>query len=307
MELKVLVVDDNIKNVRLLTEILEDEGYIVFTCSNGLDVLKYAREIMPDIILLDIMMPGMDGFEVCKLLKIDFAIRDIPVIMVTAKTDGSDIKKAMELGAFDYIKKPVDEVEVTARVQSALRFKQHQDKLKEMAMKDGLTGVYNHSLLVDLLEKEFEKHDRSKGDITFVMIDVDYFKKINDTYGHMVGNIVLNELSQILLKSVRKSDIVGRYGGEEFGIILPDTSAEEAFCLCERIRSFIENYDFHVGDTVIRLTVSMGLSSKNNTAEVNYNNMVQKADSAMYKAKKLGRNRIEVYDDSENTEFICPN
>lgn len=218
---KVLVVDDHKLNVKLLTDILEDEDFIVYSTDNGLSVLEMTLKFLPDVILLDIMMPGLDGFEVCKLLKENDEVNDIPIIMVTAKAEGIDVKKALEYGAFDYIKKPIDEIEVIARIQSALRFKQSQDLLKELAMKDRLTGLYNHALLVELFEKELAKQQRNDGDIAFVMIDVDHFKRINDTYGHTSGNIVLKELASILKNSVRKGDIVSRYGGEEFGLVLP--------------------------------------------------------------------------------------
>ncbi|MCO5385720.1 MAG: response regulator [Desulfosporosinus sp.] len=218
---KVLVVDDHKLNVKLLTDILEDEDFIVYSTDNGLSVLEMTLKFLPDVILLDIMMPGLDGFEVCKLLKENDEVNDIPIIMVTAKAEGIDVKKALEYGAFDYIKKPIDEIEVIARIQSALRFKQSQDLLKELAMKDRLTGLYNHALLVELFEKELAKQQRNDGDIAFVMIDVDHFKRINDTYGHTSGNIVLKELASILKNSVRKGDIVSRYGEKNLALFYP--------------------------------------------------------------------------------------
>lgn len=236
MSAKILIVDDNQKNIRLLKDILEDENFIVFTADNGLPVLEMTQSIKPDAVLLDIMMPNMDGFEVCKLLKNNYEVKDIPVIMVTAKTEANDLKKALELGAFDYIKKPIDEIEVIARVQSALRFKQQQDKLRELASIDGLTGIFNHALLIELFEKELKKQERNSSNISFVMLDIDYFKKVNDTYGHTTGDFILKELSNILSSSTRSGDIVGRYGGEEFSIVLPETNKENAYQLCEKIR-----------------------------------------------------------------------
>jgi diguanylate cyclase (GGDEF)-like protein len=288
----ILVVDDNSKNLRLLKDILEDENFTVFTANNGLPVLKMTHDIKPDIILLDVMMPGMDGFEVCKLLKGDYEIKNIPVIMVTAKTESADLKKALEIGAFDYIKKPIDEMEVIARIKSALRFKQYQDKLNEMASKDGLTGVFNHALLIELFEKELSKRERNCGDIAFVMLDIDFFKKVNDTYGHISGDMVLKELSGILTASTRSSDIVGRYGGEEFGIVLPEITAENAYQLCERIRQSVENHDFSTGKDIIKITISMGIFFK---GTINSQSMIKKADEALYKAKQNGRNRVEVF------------
>ncbi|HEY8910192.1 MAG TPA: diguanylate cyclase [Desulfosporosinus sp.] len=289
----ILVVDDNRYNVRLLTDILEDEHYTVVSTDNGGSVLEMVRKLKPEVILLDIMMPGLDGFEVCKLLKSDFDIKHIPVIMVTAKTDGQDLKKALEIGAFDYIKKPIDEVEVIARVQSAIRFKQYQDKLIEMAMKDGLTGLYNHALLIDLFVKELARIPRNGGNISFAMLDIDYFKKVNDTYGHMCGDIVLKEVSNILISSVRSGDIVGRYGGEEFGLVILEATEENALQICDKIRKKIEDFNFNIGIESIKITVSIGVFFKQPTAVITASEIIQKADEALYEAKRNGRNRIE--------------
>jgi diguanylate cyclase (GGDEF)-like protein len=295
MGVKILAVDDSRLNVRLLKDILEAEGYSVYTTTNSLEVVQMVSEIKPDVILLDIVMPGMDGFEVCSLLKKNYETMDIPIIMVTARTDGMDIKKSLELGAFDYIKKPIDEIEVIARVQSALRFKDYQDKLKEMAMKDSLTGIYNHALLVDLLEKEFLKQKRKNGNLCFVMIDIDHFKNINDNYGHMAGDKVLQELSQMLCNLVRGSDIVGRYGGEEFGIILPEISQNDAFHLCDRLRTSVEKNRFQLTDKAVNITISVGASIYNVNSDVNYSEIIKNADQALYSAKAEGRNRVKFY------------
>jgi len=290
---KILVVDDNLNNIRLLTDILEDENFTVYTADNGAAVLAMVHTLKPDVILLDIMMPGLDGFEVCKLLKNDFDSKDIPVIMVTAKTEGIDIKKSLEMGAFDYIKKPIDEIEVIARVQSAIWFKQTQDKLKEMAMKDGLTGLYNHALLIELFEKEIDKQQRNNGSISFAMIDIDDFKKINDTYGHISGDTVLKELSNILMSSVRGGDIVGRYGGEEFSIVFPGIDEQNAFQLCERIRKEVEDFNFEIGIETVKITISIGINFNELKGIINKREIIQKADEALYRAKHNGRNRVE--------------
>lgn len=295
MNKKVLVVDDNKNNIRLLTDILEDEGYTVFSAKNGLSALEMTCTLKPDAILLDIMMPEMDGFEVCELLKKDNESKDIPVIMVTAKTDTSDLHKAFDIGAFDYVKKPIDEIELLARLKSALSFKEYQDILKAMATRDGLTGLYNHTLLLELLQRELSKQERQKSNIAFVMMDIDYFKKVNDTYGHATGDIVLKELAAIILKTVRTTDIVGRYGGEEFSIILSDLELEDVISLCERIRSEVEQYDFIAMDTTIHITISMGIFLKTPQEKALLGEVVIKADEALYAAKNSGRNKVEVF------------
>lgn len=294
MSKRILVVDDSRLNIKLLGEILESEGYTVYSTENGLSVREMAHNIKPDIILLDIVLPGMDGFEVCHILKNDFELKDIPVIMVTAKTNGADVKKALDLGAFDYIKKPVDEWEVIARVQSALRLKEYQDKLKEMAIKDSLTGIFNHGLLIELLDKEIAKQERKRYNLCFVMIDIDYFKRVNDTYGHATGDIILKELADILSSSVRKSDTIGRYGGEEFGFILPDISQTEACHLCERIRLNIENHCFNIDGKCVHITISIGICYKRAADPISHIDMVKAADDALYISKSKGRNRVEI-------------
>lgn len=292
MGAKILLVEHNSNNTKLLKEVLLNEGYTVHTTDNGLEVLDLAIKIRPDIILLDIKMPGLDGFEVCKLLKKSYEIKDIPVIMVTAKYTSSYVKKALELGAFDYIKKPFDEEEIIARTKSALRFKFQQDKLKEMAMKDSLTGLYNHGLLIELFEKEFSRHNRMKKNISFVMIDIDNFKGVNDNFGHLTGDMVLREVSNIIINSIRKGDIAGRYGGEEFSIVLCDIDKEISFSICERIRENIENFNFSTDDKSIDVTVSIGICFKNIEDNISSTEMIKRADFALYKAKKNGRNKL---------------
>lgn len=293
---KVLIVDDNINNVRLLQDILEDEGYEVYTLHSGIPVVEKSRSIRPDIILLDIMMPELDGFEVCKALKADTELKDIPVIMVTAKAEGRDLKNALELGAIDYIKKPIDEDEVTARVGSALRQKQNREDLRDKASRDSLTGLYNHGLLLEILEKEIRQQERNNKSVAFVMLDIDYFKKINDTYGHMTGDVVLKELSSILTKEIRSTDILGRYGGEEFGIVLTGVDREDVYLLCERIRGTIENYVFSEETSRIKATISVGFYFKTIGDGTSCENMVKYADEALYKAKQNGRNRVEEWE-----------
>jgi two-component system, cell cycle response regulator len=294
MNEKILVIDDINFNIVILTNILEKEGFRVFSVNNGLSILEITHRFKPDVILLDIIMPIMDGFEVCKLLKSNYELKDIPVIMVTARTEGTDIKKALEIGAFDYVKKPFDEIEIIARIKSALRLKNLQDELKELATKDGLTGLYNYTLLVELSEKEIAKQQRSNMDISFAMIDIDFFKKINDTYGHIFGNSVLKGLSNILVNSVRKGDIVARYGGDEFCLVLPETNIQDAFQLCERIRKKIETLNFNIGNETVKITGSMGVFLKDYRNNIDLSEIIQKVDKNLYKAKNNGRNRVEI-------------
>jgi two-component system, cell cycle response regulator len=292
---KILVVDDNHNNLRLLKDILEDENYIVYTTDNSLSVIDIACNLKPDLILLDIMMPNMDGFELCQQIKSNSEINEIPIIMVTAKSEGLDLKNAFDLGAVDYIKKPFDEIEVIARIQSVLRLKQNQDTLKEKASKDGLTGVYNHALLIELFEKEYLRAIRAEENISFVMIDIDHFKLINDTYGHTGGDFILQELVKILSGSIRENDFVGRYGGEEFSIVLGNTTNEDTYTIGERIRRNVENHTFMFGEQNIHITISMGYYYKTSKDQISFTDMIKLADEALYEAKQSGRNKIIKY------------
>lgn len=292
MSKKILIVDDSVLIVRILSDILIREGYCVEYATRGSEVLSVAHRFKPDILLLDIVMPDIDGFTVCKQLQNDFECKDIPVIMVTAKKDSEDIKRALELGAFDYIRKPLDEIEVVARVQSALRYKEKQEKLEEMAMKDSLTGVYNHALLIELLEKEYSKAIRKGTSLAYVMIDIDHFKKINDTYGHASGDIVLVELCKLLKETIRESDVIGRYGGEEFGIIFPEINYEDILTLGERLRVAVEKHPFDIGNEEINITISMGIRFKALDENITPSEMIIRADENLYKAKNSGRNKF---------------
>lgn len=295
MSYKILVVEDNMLNLKTLKKILQDEKYEVFTLDDGLGVVEKARIKKVDAILLDIMIPEIDGFSVCQLLKEDPETRDIPIIMVTARTDREDLKRAFELGAFDYIKKPIDKIEVLARLSSALSYSEQQKRLKMMAMKDGLTGLYTHTLLLELLKKECSKAQRHKNSIAFLMIDIDYFKKVNDTYGHIVGDKILRLTADTLKINSRESDIIGRYGGEEYGVILQDITLDNALYVCERIRSSVEEIEYKIDDQRIKITISIGMAYKEPAANADYQKMIIEADKALYRAKKKGRNRIETF------------
>jgi diguanylate cyclase (GGDEF)-like protein len=290
---KILIVDDSTFNLKLLQAILEKEDYEVFVTGNSLEVVDMAIAVKPSAILLDIVMPGLDGFELCRLLKKEPEVMDVPVIIVTGKTDTKDIKTAFDLGAFDYIRKPLDQVEVIARVKSALRFKEQQDMLKEMAFKDGLTGLFNHAVLMELFEKEVNKQERNKRSISFMMLDIDFFKKVNDTYGHLAGDMIIKQVADIIKNSVRDSDIVGRYGGEEFGVVLSETNAQEAGQVSERIRQTVENNSFDIGTEKVKITLSIGIYTKDYAEALGYKEVIKRADEALYKAKQNGRNRVE--------------
>lgn len=290
---KVLLIDDNITIIKIITSFLEIEGFKVFSTTDSSLALKIAQEVLPEIILLDIVMPQPDGFEVCKLLKADDGLNEIPVIILTAETGSHDLRIGLEAGAIDYIRKPVDQVELAARVHSVYRIKQYQDKLKELALRDSLTGLYNHGTLIERFVKEYNKQAPKGGNVAFIMIDIDDFKKINDTYGHLIGDAILKEIAYILSRTVASAGIVSRYGGEEFGVIISDIYAQAVGKLCEEIRENIQEYKFTIRDEVYtNLTVSIGFCSRQASEGTDYNEILKKADAALYAAKRSGRNRV---------------
>jgi len=291
-KIRILAIDDSVVNLKLLSVILGREGFDVIVSANSLEALPLTLEHQPEIVLLDMMMPGRSGLEVLNLLKANRATESIPVLMVTARTQGVDVKAALEAGAFDYVKKPLDELEIVARVRSALRYKHHQDKLMEMATHDSLTGLFNHRLLIELLDRELTLAQRRDQPVSFCMVDIDRFKRLNDTYGHQAGDEVLVGVSRLLAAGLRKSDPVGRYGGEEFGIVLGACGPDKAAALCERLRTTIGEHRFELGGQQVQVTISLGLAWAGVHETVAETELIRRADRALYRAKAEGRNRL---------------
>lgn len=291
-KITILAIDDSVVNLKLLSVVLGREGFEVITTSDSLEALPLTLEHAPHLILLDVMMPGLSGLEILRLLKQNNLTQSVPVLMVTARTKGEDVKAALEAGAFDYVKKPLDDVEIVARVRSALRYKEHQDRLTAMAMHDSLTGLYNHKLLIELLERELATGRRKIQPVSFCMADIDHFKILNDRYGHQAGDQVLQEVSRLLTHGLRKSDPVGRYGGEEFGIVLGGCAPDKAEALCERLRKAVASHSFAVLGQSVHVTMSLGLAHADPNEEVSETDLIRRADQALYKAKEAGRNRL---------------
>jgi diguanylate cyclase (GGDEF)-like protein len=289
---RILAVDDSDLNLKFLSVVLEREGFEVVTTSDSLQALPLTVETMPQLILLDVVMPGIGGLEILRMLKQNSLTQNIPVLFVTARGRGEDVKDALESGAFDYLKKPLDEIEIVARVRSALRYKAHHDQLAEMAMHDSLTGLYNHRLLIELLERELATGRRKGQPVSFCMADIDHFKILNDHYGHQAGDFVLQEVSRLLTQGLRKSDAVGRYGGEEFGIVLGGCAADKAQSLCERLRRTVAEHPFQVLGQTVNITLSLGLAHAEPQEDVSETDLIRKADTALYQAKAEGRNRL---------------
>ena len=271
---KILVVDDVPVNVQLMTTYLTSVGYEVFTARDGQEALDKVATVQPDLILLDVMMPRLNGFEVCERLKSDSATKIIPVIMVTALNEIEDKIKATESGADDFVSKPFNKLELLTRVKSLLRIKQLHDelrakvkeleqareRLRQLAITDGLTGLYNHRYLKEHLEQELLRAQRHQLRASVVMLDIDHFKKFNDTYGHPAGDTILRTIARLLKDNIRKIDLAARYGGEEFCLVLVETNKAAAGIAAEKVRRIIEahHFDHAFAETPLLSAVAAG-------------------------------------------------
>jgi diguanylate cyclase (GGDEF)-like protein len=265
---RILVVDDVPVNVQLLTTYLTSVGYEVFTARDGEEALEKVTATQPDLVLLDVMMPKLNGFEVCERVKSDPTTRIIPVIMVTALNEIEDKIKATESGADDFVSKPFNKLELLTRVKSLLRIKQLHDelrakvkelelareRLRQLAITDGLTGLYNHRYLKEHLEQELLRANRHQLRVSVAMLDIDHFKKFNDTYGHPAGDAILRTLGRLLKDNIRKIDLAARYGGEEFCLVLVETSKTAAVIAAEKVRRIVEAYPFDISNDGLQLS-----------------------------------------------------
>lgn len=291
----VLLVDDEEVNLYALKIILESNEHRCLTASTGPEALRIAAEALPDCILLDIHMPVMDGYEVCRLLKEDPATEPIPVVFLTAKyCDQEEVVRGLKVGANDYITKPFNQEELLARVAVMVRVRTAEHALRHASNTDELTGLYNRRFLQQRLEEELHRAYRYSLELSCIMLDIDHFKNINDAHGHPAGDFVLTEVSQIIERHVRKSDLAIRYGGEEFIVILFQSDKEQAQQVAERIRADVESHTFDWNGQSLSLTISSGVATYPDTGVTMPDELISKADAALYSAKTSGRNVVRV-------------
>ena len=290
--MKVLIVDDSPEVMAIARARVASDGLDVTCAENAGDGLEAARREQPDLILLDVDMPDMSGFEVCKVLKEDPELCMIPVIFLTGSGRTEDKIRGLDLGAVDYITKPFDAFELLARVRAALRTKHLQDLLTRYARIDPLTELANRRALMDRLAQEWARMQRHGSSLSLIMADLDCFKRINDDFGHDVGDRMLREVAAVLKSNCRDCDLPGRYGGEEFVILAPDEDAESAAVLAERCRAGIEGIRFEANGGSARTTGSFGVADAPGPASAE--DLIRSADKAMYQAKSAGRNRVEL-------------
>lgn len=321
---KILLVDDSQPILVMLAGMLEREGYKEVHCvGSAEDAFEFLgiddseQEPRPvDLILMDIVMPGMDGIQACKKIKRHPKYADIPLLMVSMKDEVESLEMAFDAGAVDYILKPVQKLELLARVRSSLRLKEEMDRnkgwekellevtcelertnrqLQRLSFIDALTGIGNRRYLDELFVNEWNRAIRSSSAISFLMIDIDHFKDYNDCCGHQKGDDCLVMVSKAMCDSMKRSgDFVGRYGGEEFAVVLPDTDSAGAQLIAERMLENIDNLKLKYKDAKIsdRVTVSIGVASAFPERGTKPDGLLASADEALYKAKKAGRNRI---------------
>ena len=296
---KVLVVDDNELIRRLASTLLAKKNYEVATATNGRQAIEQSHIFNPDVILLDVMMPEMDGFECCRRLKSDDSTMDIPVIMVSSNTESIDKIKGLEIGASDYVDKPFNYGELLARVGTQVKMKSLLNELgkknailEELVKKDSLTNLYNHRYFHERMTDEFTRSVRSKSPLSCLVCDIDLFKSINDTYGHQAGDEILKSLASVFKSIIRCDDVPSRYGGEEFAFILPHTDIGDAAVLGEKIRRCVEDTVFTSGDNDISITISMGVSAVPANNASTHIELIRFADDALYAAKQAGRNKL---------------
>jgi diguanylate cyclase (GGDEF)-like protein len=310
---RVLIVDDHPDNVEVLRARLEAMGYRTVSAGDGEEALDKVHASPPDLILLDVMMPRLDGNEVARRIKADKTLPFIPIIMQTALDSVEHKVEGLGAGADDYITKPINFDELQARVRAMLRIKSLQDELKRrerdlasanamltrIAVTDVLTGLYNRRHLEQRLREMFDHSLRLHEPLAVVMFDLDHFKDVNDTYGHQAGDDVLRDLASLLRQAVREIDRIGRYGGEEFMAILPGTVLDAAVTFAERARQEVEEHLFRCGSGTLRCTLSCGVAAWPHPRISHRDDLVKAADDALYVAKSIGRNRVVRFDSAE--------
>lgn len=294
----ILIVDDTKINIDILIELLDDT-YDVIVSLGAKRALEIVEETAVDIILLDILMPDINGYDVCRILKTKDSTKNIPVIFITANTDEESIDLAYQVGGIDYITKPFKALELLARVKTQLNMQslleeleESHNELKLLASQDHMTKLYNRRYFEDISVSILDLAKRNKKYFSVLMLDIDKFKNINDTYGHQIGDEVIIALANVLKSTNRKSDITCRFGGEEFLILLPETDINGAYIIGEKLRKLVEELTLKVEDQEITFTISAGVSQIDLENENDLESIIQRSDEGLYKAKESGRNMV---------------
>jgi diguanylate cyclase (GGDEF)-like protein len=312
---KILVVDDSRMQLDWLVQVLEREGYAVTSASDGKEAIRKVRTDPPDLVLLDMILPDMDGLEVLRIIKARPEDQFIPVIILSVKSDLDSKVTGLRIGADDFLAKPFAEAEILARCAAMLRIKHLQERLREMqkkleeqSMTDSLTGLKNRRFFDERLNEEFRRAQRYGDYLSLIMIDLDHFKEVNDRFGHPAGDVVLREAALLIRASIRDPDICARYGGEEFAVILPKTHMSGALAVAERIWRELGAKQYVISPSApvspvadvaatrgVQVTASIGIAFYPSKDITSGDLLVRFADQALYEAKRAGRNTICLY------------
>lgn len=302
METNILVIEDSTALRKDLIQTLQDHSLATYyhEAGDGLEGLKMLVSIKIDLVLCDVEMPRLDGFRFLSMVRAREELRDIPVILLTGKDDINSKVWGLERGASDYITKPFDASELVARAKIHLKMKHLQDELRranelllEISHTDHLSGLYNRRYLMDILEREFTRTRRTGGSLSFLILDIDFFKEINDTYGHQEGDAVLARAATVFREQLRGYDTPVRFGGDEFVAVLPAASRHDAMIVAERIRNALQEIMFDGKLETVRLSASLGVAVYPSEGVASVADLIREADSALYRAKSKGRNCAE--------------
>lgn len=301
--MRILVADDDRLTLESLTERLGRGGHHVTACENGDEAWTRATDQEPgfDMMVLDWMMPGIDGLELCRRLRKQTDRPYVYLIVMTVKGTPEDVVEGLDAGADDYLVKPFSWEELDARVRAGGRIVALQNQLidarealRVQAMQDPLTGILNHGAIMDSLLREVARADRESSPLSLILADLDDFKRINDEHGHVVGDKVLVEVARRMRSCLRPYDSVGRYGGEEFLTVLPNTEPGDAVTLAERVRTAISSTPFRVERLEVKVTLSQGVTSWSDPHPIPGERLIQAADRALYAVKHAGRNGVNL-------------
>jgi diguanylate cyclase (GGDEF)-like protein len=302
MHQKILLIDDSKAIHTLITTLLGDETLTIHSAFDGESGLLLAASLRPDLILLDVEMPGMDGFEACRRLKADSVTAGLPIVFLTTRMNSEEMVRGLNLGANDYVAKPFTPSELLSRVRAGLRISHLIRLLEDKALIDSLTGLGNRAMFTERLAAEESLRIRTGNPLSCIALDVDHFKSINDKYGHLYGDQVLRKIASTLTDICRVEDVACRHGGEEFMVLAPRTTAGYGALLAERMRVAISKIPFSCKGESITVTCSFGVAE----ALGNYDHsIVERADQALYKSKEHGRNRVSIASSSHESQTVA--
>jgi diguanylate cyclase (GGDEF) domain len=295
MKHKILIVEDNLEDFERVQKLVAAENYDISYAPDGASVFPIMEKEIPDLIILDLLLPDVDGFELCKRIRGDERFGHVPLLFYSSAASIDNKLLGLQLGASDFLGKDCDPRELLLRLQNLLRAKVVFDEMVKLSVIDSLTHAYNRRYFQHRLVDEFERGKRYNRDFCCVIVDVDHFKQVNDTFGHPAGDAVLKRVAALLRRHTRSVDVLSRYGGDEFSLLLPETNFQGAYVVAERVRGLIEKTEIGRPEYDIRVTLSIGISSLITGGALGMDELITQADVALYQAKRDGRNKVSFY------------